>query len=410
MRRILYIWQAGYPWEVRVEKFCRALRSAGAEITVLARWVPGQPALEEHEGIRIVRVGAGLPRFASMPVPVNPLWYSAISREVRAWQPDLVLAREILLAEPAGRVCRRHSVPLVIDMAEHYPASMRAWKKYRHNPLLKFLVFHLRLPDRIERRSLHWADGVITVCEEQNRRLHETFGYPWARMTVVENTPDLGVFHAVRQGVSDPARVFAYHGHMTAQRGLTNLLQGFILAARRDPEIRLLLAGGGESYDELVAVARSSGVSERVRFTGRYRFEERGKLYGETDVGLVLQPPDESCDHTIPNKLYDYLACGKPVLVSPARPLRRVVEQTRTGLALESCAPEVIARGIERLRGLDLRELSANGVRACRERYHWGHDTGVLLDFLQRCSRGGLRACRRQSLPCPPSRETLPTW
>jgi glycosyltransferase involved in cell wall biosynthesis len=384
MLRILYIYQAAFPWEVRVEKICRALRDAGGEVTVLARWAPGQTPEEDYRDCRVVRVGAGLPRFASLPVPVNPVWYAAIKRVVRLWKPDLVLAREILLAEPAGRVCRRHGLPLVIDMAEHYPASMRSWEKYQRNALLRFLVFHARVPDHVERRSVRWADGILTVCEEQSRRLHEAFGYPWGRMAVVENTPELGAFAAVRKGATNPPRVFAYHGHMTAQRGLTNLLKGFILAARRDPDIRLLLAGGGESYDELVAMVGGSGVSDRVRFTGRYRFEDLGALYGETDVGLVLQPPDESCDHTIPNKLYDYLACGKPVLVSPARPLRRVVEETGAGLALDSCDPETIAGGIERIRGMDLAGMAANGMRACRERYRWDHDTSTLLGFLQK--------------------------
>jgi glycosyltransferase involved in cell wall biosynthesis len=395
MFRILYIYQAAFPWEVRVEKICRALRDAGCEVIVLARWAPGQAPEEDYRGCRVVRVGAGLPRFASLPVPVNPVWYAAIKRVVRLWKPDLVLAREILLAEPAGRVCRRHGLPLVIDMAEHYPASMRSWKKYQRNVLLRFLVFHVRVPDHVERRSVRWADGILTVCEEQSRRLHETFAYPWGRMAVVENTPELDTFTVVRKGVTNPPRVFAYHGHMTAQRGLTNLLKGFILAARRDPDIRLLLAGGGESYDELVTMAGGSGVSDRVRFTGRYRFEDLGALYGETDVGLVLQPPDESCDHTIPNKLYDYLACGKPVLVSPARPLRRVVEETGAGLALDSCDPETIAGGIERIRGMDLAGMAANGMRACRERYRWDRDTSTLLGFLQKLVPGAAGAWPR---------------
>jgi glycosyltransferase involved in cell wall biosynthesis len=381
--RILYIWQAGFPWEIRVAKVCRALVRAGCEVTVLARAVAGQPAEEDCDGIRVLRVGAGLPPLCSVPVPVNPLWYAKIHQVVKTWRPDLVLAREILLAEPAGRVCRRHGLPLVIDMAEHYPASMRAWKKYQRNALLRFLVFRAGVPDYVERRAVAWADGVITVCDEQNARLHASFGYPWERMAVVENTPESGSFAGVRKGVSEPPRVFAYHGHMTAQRGLTNLLRGFILAAQRDPEIRLLLAGGGESYEELVTLARQSGVADRIRFTGRYRFEELASLYGETDVGLVLQPPDESCDHTIPNKLYDYLACGKPVIVSPARPLRRVVEATGSGIALDSCDPEAIAAGIALMRTLDVRQMSANGLRACAERYHWGHDTDVLLRFLR---------------------------
>ena len=131
-------------------------------------------------------------------------------------------------------------------------------------------------------------------------------------------------------------------------------------------------------------------LAGQVRFTGRYRSEDRARLYGETDVGLVPQPPGVSCDHTVPNKLYDYLACGKPVIVSPARPLRRIVEETQAGVVLDRCSPEAIAAAIERVRGLDLGRLSANGLRASRGRYHWDHDAAVLVGFL----KGYLRADR----------------
>ena len=43
MPKILYIWQGGFPWDVRAEKICLELISRGCEATLLARWVPGQP-------------------------------------------------------------------------------------------------------------------------------------------------------------------------------------------------------------------------------------------------------------------------------------------------------------------------------------------------------------------------------
>ena len=80
-------------------------------------------------------------------------------------------------------------------------------------------------------------------------------------------------------------------------------MKGFALAVQRDPDIRLVLAGGGESYDDLVNLSKECRVADKVQFTGRFRYEDLVKLYGETDIGVVPQPPDESCDGTIPNKL-----------------------------------------------------------------------------------------------------------
>jgi glycosyltransferase involved in cell wall biosynthesis len=383
MAKILYVWQGGFPWEVRVEKVCLALRREGHEVTVLARGKAGQPQEDEFRGLRVVRVGGGLPGPCSAPISANPLWKSAIRREVATWRPDLVMPREIMLAEAAARACRRRGIPVVIDMAEHYPATMRALKKYQRNAVSRFIVSRARIPDRVERNSVGLADGVITVCEEQNRRLQDTYGYPHGRMAVVHNTPELEVFARARVGSSAPPRVFAYHGSMSAQRGLDALIRGFAAVAAVDPTVRLDLAGGGESHAELVRLAHDVEVADRVRFTGPYRFGELADLYGESDVGMVTYPTEESVEHTIGNKLFDYMACGKPVIVSPAGPLRRVVEETRAGIVLEGFSPEAIARGMKQMLAADPGPFSENGLAASRERYNWGHDAGVMNRFLK---------------------------
>jgi glycosyltransferase involved in cell wall biosynthesis len=383
MTRILYIWQAGYPWEIRVEKVCRTLQAFGYGVTVLARWKPGQPSEEECDGVRVVRVGCGLPGPASVPVPFNPVWSSAMQKVIGDWAPDLVIAREIMLAEGAAAICRKRAIPLIIDMAEHYPATMRAFEKYQRG-VMRYLVFHARLPDRVERRAVARADGILTVCAEQNARLHASYGCPLDRMAVVHNTPDWRIFDSVRKGPTVPPRVFAYHGHMTAQRGLDRLIRGFAQATRSHPQIRLDLAGDGDARPGLIDLARRCGVAQQVCFTGKYRFCELSTLYSQTDVGLVAYPADESIDHTIGNKIFDYFACGKPVIVSPAAPLRRVVEETGAGLLLRDSSPEAIAEGLGQAMDIDLRPLADRGLAAARTKYNWEHDKRVVLDFIAR--------------------------
>ena len=381
--KILYIWQAAYPWEIRAEKVCLALRDAGYEVTLLARWKVGQSLEEDCQGIRVIRVGRCLPGSASLPVPLNPVWSSAIRRTIQDLRPELVLAREIMLVEPAASVCRKRGIPLIIDMAEHYPATMRTLDKYQRG-IMRLLVFKMGLPDRVERRAVSRADGVITVCSEQNDRLHSQFGYPHDRMALVHNTPDLSTFDRVRRGSLAPPRVFAYHGIMTAQRGLDRLIGGFARVAPRHPEIRLELAGGGESLAALKRLADQCGISDQVRFVGSYRFDELTHLYSTTDVGLVVYPVDESINHTIGNKLFDYFACGKPVIVSPAVPLRRVIEETGAGLVLGGCTPEAIAEGLDQALNLDPTPFAERGLAAARRKYNWASDSRALLDFLAR--------------------------
>ncbi len=153
----------------------------------------------------ILRVGRGLPGAASLPVPQNPLWSSAIRRLIDGWAPDLVIAREIMLAEPAAGACRRRGIPLIIDMAEHYPATMRALEKYQRG-----MMRYSGLPGEAARPGGTAGDGPRRRghhrLREQNTRLHAMFGYPLDRMAVVHNTPERAAFDSVRKGpVSPPA-------------------------------------------------------------------------------------------------------------------------------------------------------------------------------------------------------------
>jgi len=383
MPKILYIWQAGFPWDVRAEKICLELISRGCEITLLARWKPGQTPEGDHCGVRVVRVGHQLPRGLSLPVPMNPVWRRSIRRMVAGWRPDLVIAREIMLVEPAAAACRHSRVPVIIDMAEHYPATMRTWEKYSNGFIARLLVHHAAVPDLVERRAVASADGVITVCDEQSDRLHAEYGYPRDRTAVVHNTIDGGAFEAVRRGSSTPPRVFGHHGHITSQRGLDRLIRGFALAARADSQIRLVLAGSGD-ISGLAALARDLGASAQVSLVGPYRHADLIRLYSEVDVGVLAYPVDDSWGNSLPNKLFDYLACGKPVIVSPNKPFRRVVEQAKAGLVLADNSAEEIAAAILRMRRLDPEPMVRGGLEAARSRFHWARDAEIMVEFLSR--------------------------
>ncbi len=328
--RALIIWQSVYPWEVRIEKLADSLLSMGHDVTVLARHGAGAPAEEVlSSGLRVCRVGAGLPRAMSVPVSPNPVWIRAIAASVTRLEPDLIVARDIPLAEAAGRVGRARGIPVVMDMAEHYPGAMRSWRKHRENPVSRLLVHRLRVPDLFEKRAVRLMDGVITVCEEQNERLHASYGYARDRMRVVNNSPRRAWFSGARKGPSKVPRVFGHHGHMTPERGLDVLLEAFHHVQAEVPDVELHLAGSGETAADVGASIRKLGIEQRVRLTGRYTHADLDRLYGAIDIGVLPYPPNELINHTLSNKIFDYMACGKPVITSAAAPMERLVKQHR---------------------------------------------------------------------------------
>jgi glycosyltransferase involved in cell wall biosynthesis len=387
MARIVYIWQKDFPWDVRTEKICLALRDGGHEVTMLVRWSAGSPSESLWKDIRIVRVGVGMPSALSLPVSGNPLWHRALQCLVDEWQPDMLMPREIMLAEAASRCARRRGIPVVIDMAEHYPAAMRGWKKYNASLLSRWAVQTARIPDIVERRAVERASGIITVCEENSERLSKQYGYNAAQMAVVHNTPDTSVFHNVRKGLQHPTlRHFGFHGYIAPERNVEVLVRAFAIAAREHPDLALTIAGDGESMPEVRRAVSETQMHERIRLLGAYKYNELERLYGEIDVGIVVYRNDEFSNFTIPNKLFDYLACGKPVIVSNAAPLKRIVETTKTGLVSQCDTPEPLAQTLLSMAAMpkaDSDEASCNGILASERLYNWSVDTQTLLAFVE---------------------------
>ncbi|HEV2643965.1 MAG TPA: glycosyltransferase, partial [Candidatus Elarobacter sp.] len=104
------------------------------------------------------------------------------------------------------------------------------------------------------------------------------------------------------------------------------------------------------------------------------------EIVASADVGLLPHQKNESWDTTIPNKLFDYMAAGLPVVTSDAAPCERIVHETGCGEVFASGNAEAMAAAIRRATDPSRSaRLGDAGVRAVLGRYNWEHDTEVLL-------------------------------
>jgi glycosyltransferase involved in cell wall biosynthesis len=387
MKSILFIWKELYPWDVRVEKFCRAFRDTGFNVTILSRWNPGYPEREEIDGLQIIRVGFGKPASFSLPVSPNPIWYKYINSFVKENKPSLIISRDIMLAEAAGRIARKHNIPSIIDIAEHYPAVMKGWKKYRERKIYNLLVHQLGMPETFERRSIRHSDGIIVVCREHQQRMLQEFNYSADNIAIVHNTPEQSDFVNLRLGSRPIPQVYAYHGSVMSERNLSTFLKGFINAARVNTDIEFDIAGSGEELDDLKALASDAGMANRIHFYGKYNHSRMNEFYNRMDIGVLPYRLDDHIHNTISNKFFDYMAAGKPVIVSKAVPMLRLLEEYPAGMAIDCDSVDTITSTILKISDNDLKQMSENGINAVREKYNWETDKKLLLDFINKYVR-----------------------
>lgn len=395
-RRVLYVWDADYPWDVRTEKVCRALVEAGHPVAIAARnsaWRADDEVLPEGRVLRMRpwrRLGPTLERQSSFPAFFNPRWVSHLIDAARQHGADLIMVRDLPLAPTALWVARRLGLPVVLDMAENYPAMIRDnWRTGRAKAL-DILVRNPALIARVERYVLPRMDHVITVVEESSDRV-EALGVPRDRITCVSNRPPAARVRETTPRVQDAAGSvrFTYLGLMEMPRGIVDVLDAAAVLEREAMPIQVDLIGDGRDLALFQSRAKALGLAApTVRFLGRLENREALRVVATADVGLVPHHADESWNTTIPNKLFDYMAAGLPVITSDAVPAARVVRESEAGLVYRSQDSDDLARCMRALADPALRaQFGAAGRRAIEMRHNWEADTTALLKAVRTVQR-----------------------
>lgn len=396
-RRIVYVWDADYPWDVRVEKTCRALVDAGHEVHIVARnrkWSPTTERLPEGTVHRMPPwrwAGQRADGALGFPAFFSPRWRRLIAGVVKEVSADLIIARDLPLCPTAIHVGKQFGIPVVLDMAENYPAMMRAiWETNRDRPV-DYIVRNPRFVEAVERYCLDRVDHIIAVVEESAERLFRK-GVPRSRVTVISNTPPRARAEANPSGTraSGDRLDVVYMGNIEVARGLLESLDAVARLRVSGHNVRLRIIGRGRDDAFIRSHAAALGLGpEGAEFLGYVEsHSEALAIVAAADVGLMPHQKCEAWDTTIPNKMFDYMAVALPVASSDAAPCARILGETGAGHVFKSGDAASLASVLQRF--MDPAERDRTGGRgqsAVRDRYNWETDADILLRVIDQNSR-----------------------
>jgi len=395
--RICKIWDADYPWDVRVEKVAHSLTEAGHQVHLVARNTHRRPAHERLPEAQVHRLrpwrilGRRLDAMTMFPAFFNPRWMSAILGTARASRAELVLVRDLPLAPTAIWAGRLLGIPVVLDMAENYPAMMRSLWQVGVHRRTDVLVRNPSLVAAVERWVMARVDHTLVVVEESRDRLL-ALGVAPERITVVCNTPPLSRLDELIPKVhANGAQLeLAYLGLLEAPRGIAVVIDAIARIRNAGIRARLTVLGDGRERRNFEERARGLGLdSESVRFLGRVPYNDAVRLLQTADVGVVPHAANESWNTTIPNKLFDYMAGGLAVLTSDAKPAARVVRENAAGVVFRDSDADDCAAAIRMLADAEFRaRCGAAGRRAVAERFHWELDAARMRAAIERVAAG----------------------
>jgi glycosyltransferase involved in cell wall biosynthesis len=236
----------------------------------------------------------------------------------------------------------------------------------------------------LERRWARRADAVLTVNDAYAGLLARQFGI--ARPPVVRNTPDRYAppdpppdLIRVALGLGPATRIVLYQGGLLSDRGIEQGMEAILSV----PDAVLAIMGFGPAQAEIEALAGSPRFRDHVRMLAPVTPDALLDWTASADVMLMaIQPTSVNHRYTTPQKLWEAIAAGTPVVASDLPGMAGIVRDTGSGVLVDATDPADIARGIRVIVDAPLDERRAMRERTWRagqERYNWERETDSLL-------------------------------
>ncbi|GLI47341.1 glycosyltransferase [Methanoculleus bourgensis] len=254
-----------------------------------------------------------------------PCHYRVIRNIIRDYDIDVVVGAHVLAGTAMVRAAKKFGVPVVFDLKDWFPDSAAAYYK---NPAVRWLLREGVLA--ITRYNLDHSDVITTVSPGLVEKLR-TYGYEAELITNGVNTdlfrPMDGGAMREALGIAPDAFVLGFAGAIERWYALDEVIRAFpeILARHRNAE--LLIVGGSlfTGYiDDLRTLAADLGVSRRVHFTGAVEYRDLPGYIAPMDLCLIPLSPPQWVDIALPNKYFEYSACGKAILSTPIPDMLRM--------------------------------------------------------------------------------------
>jgi len=233
-----------------------------------------------------------------------------------------------------------------------------------------------RVSRRFQASVLHAADRITVTTRANARLVRRQYGDSLSEKIVhVPNGVDTSLFRPTDGDGTDESSppdddgpTIVYTGNLGSAQDLEACVRAMSSLDHEDATLRLV--GAGDRKSDLERLTAELGLDDRVEFTGTVPRDEVPSILDRATVGVAPLEDSDELAYAIPTKLYEYLACGLPTVVTGRGEIERFVEDSGGGVHVAN-DPERIADRLDAL--LDdperRRELGTAGREYVTERY-----------------------------------------
>jgi glycosyltransferase involved in cell wall biosynthesis len=232
----------------------------------------------------------------------------------------------------------------------------------RNRPNIQLLIKY------IEKIFITKVDLVLTTGWMDAYFLEKSYGIK--NTLVIRNipifqTPTKTIDFRKMYGLSENVIILLYQGVLLEGRGVPNILRAMI----KMPDTVLIIVGDGEQKSNFIKLAGTLDVKDRVIFTGMISQKELINYTAGADIGLALiENISISYYYALPNKLFEYIMAGLPLLSSDLPQMKEIIEKYNVGESISI-------------------ENDENIINAIRK---WVNEPGLLALYRKNCKSAAL--------------------
>ena len=342
----------------RVHKVCTSLQKAGFEVCLIGRQRKrslevGERSYQTH---RIKLLFNSGPLFY-LNYNLALLWYLLKNRS------DIFLSNDLDTLAANFIASRMKNNPLIYDSHEYFtevPELVnRKWVK--------------KIWETIESFILPKVDAAYTVSAPIAEAYFQKYGI---KMELIRNFP---VQREISEKPAKSQKVIIYQGAINVHRGIEQMID----AMQWIEDAEFWIIGGGDIEDKVKRQIESKSFSDKIVFFGQKPFHELQELTVQATIGISLeQQIGLNYTFALPNKIFDYIHAGVPVLVSNLPEVSKIIQKYNIGLMIEEIEPKTIAEKVNEMMHSERFEEWKSECKKASMEYNWKNEEKKLIEII----------------------------
>lgn len=384
MTKVAHLTSVHIPLDIRIfHKECKTLAKAGYEVVLIVpHEQPGGSGVVD--GVQIRAILKPRNRQSRMTRTIWSVYRHALRENADIYHfhdPELIVVGFLL------KLGRKR---VIYDAHEDLPRQIlsKHWIPARLRTVVS------RGAEAVEAGGAVVWDGIVAATPTIARR------FPRKKTALVQNFP---VPDELMPATSSPYRdrplLVAYVGKIERIRGAKEMVDA-MAALPASIEVNLAMAGVFEPTTLETELRQREGW-RRIQPMGWLTRPEVGGLLERARIGLVLLHPAGNYIDAQPNKLFEYMAAGIPVVASDFPRWRSLIQDVSCGLLVDPLDPSAIAGAIQWLleHEEEAEAMGRRGQVAIRSTYNWDAEGERLIRLYQDCLTGVSPGCHQVEAP-----------